>query len=97
MTVQPEDNDENTQAAIQAGTAKPVMTYAAFYTNQYANNNGMMMVGLGDYVAGKVKNAVMKTENMCETCRQFEDTCYEMQGNNVSDYFYLFCDNFGFF
>ena len=97
VTVQPKNNDESIQAAIQAGYAKPVKTYAAFYTNVYANDNEMMMVPLGDYVAGKVKNIVMKTENMCEACRNYEETCNEMQDGNVSEYFYLFCYNYGLF
>ena len=90
VTVQP-DNDENIQAAIQGGTAKPVKSFAAFYTNSYANDNEMMMVDLGTYVAGKVSASAMKTRQMCETCREFEETCNPEQ--NVSEYFYLFCGN----
>ena len=35
----------------------------------------MMMVGLGDYVAAKVKASAMKSQNFCESCREFEETC----------------------
>ncbi len=85
VTVQP-DGDEDTQYAIQSGTAKPVLSYAAFYTNNYQNDKDMMMVPLGEYVAGKVNSIAMKTENLCESCRQFEDTCNPEQ--NVSENFY---------
>lgn len=74
VTVQPDD-DEDIQYAIQSGYAKPVKSFAAFYTNVYANDNEMMMVGLGDYVAAKVKSSAMKTQQMCESCREFEETC----------------------
>ena len=74
VTVQPDD-DEDLQAAIQAGTAKPVKSYAAFYTSNYAKDDEMMMVGLGDYVAAKVKASAMKSQNFCESCREFEETC----------------------
>lgn len=74
VTVQPDD-DEDMQYAIQSGTAKPVKSFAAFYTNVYANDNEMMMVGLGDYVSAKIKSSAMKTQEMCETCREFEETC----------------------
>ncbi|KAL7491320.1 hypothetical protein ACHAWT_000714 [Skeletonema menzelii] len=88
VTVQP-DNDENIQAAIQGGTAKPVKSFAAFYTNSYANDNEMMMVDLGTYVAGKVSASAMKTRQMCETCREFEETCNPEQnyeyGNDGQD------------
>jgi len=75
VTVQSEDADEDTQSAVLAGTAKPVKSFAAFYTNTYANDNEMMMVGLGDYVAAKVKSSATKAQQACETCRQFEETC----------------------
>mmetsp|Transcript_15800 Transcript_15800/g.23844 ORF Transcript_15800/g.23844 Transcript_15800/m.23844 type:complete len:465 (-) Transcript_15800:166-1560(-) len=75
VTVQSEDADEDTQSAVLAGTAKPVKSFAAFYTNTYVNDNEMMMTGLGDYVAAKVKSSAMKAQNTCETCRQFEETC----------------------
>ncbi len=88
VTVQPQNNDENIQSAIQAGTAKPVKSYAGFYANAYPNVNDMMMVPLGEYVAGKAKNAVMRYENVCESCREFEETCNPEQ--NVSENFYLY-------
>jgi len=75
VTVQSEDADEDTQSAVLAGTAKPVKSFAAFYTNTYANDNEMMMVGLGDYVAAKVKSSATKAQQACETCREFEETC----------------------
>ena len=75
VTVQSEDADEDTQSAVLAGTAKPVKSFAAFYTNTYANDNEMMMVGLGDYVAAKVKASAMKSQNFCESCKEFEETC----------------------
>eukprot|EP00985_Skeletonema_marinoi_P004205 scaffold1839_cov91-Skeletonema_marinoi.AAC.1 len=75
VTVQSEDADEDTQSAVLAGTAKPVKSFAAFYTNTYANDNEMMMVGLGDYVSAKVKSSAMKAQQACETCREFEETC----------------------
>eukprot|EP00984_Skeletonema_dohrnii_P000816 scaffold248_cov127-Skeletonema_dohrnii-CCMP3373.AAC.1 len=75
VSVQSDDADEDTQTAVLAGTAKPVKSFAAFYTNTYANDNEMMMVGLGDYVAAKVKSSAMKAKQACETCRQFEETC----------------------
>ena len=87
VTVQP-DGDEDTQYAIQAGTAKPVLSYAAFYPNNYLNDKDMMMVPLGEYVAGKVNSIAMKTQKMCESCREFEETCNPQQ--NVSENFYLY-------
>ena len=87
VTVQP-DGDEDTQYAIQSGTAKPVLSYAAFYPNNYLNDKDMMMVPLGDYVAGKVNSIAMKTQKMCESCREFEETCNPEQ--NVSEHFYLY-------
>jgi hypothetical protein len=78
VTVQP-DGDEDTQYAIQAGTAKPVLSYAAFYPNNYLNDRDLMMVPLGEYVAGKVNSIAMKTQKMCESCREFEETCNPQQ------------------
>ena len=86
VTVQPDD-DEDMQYAIQSGTAKPVKSFAAFYTNVYANDNEMMMVGLGDYVSAKIKSSAMKTKEMCETCREFEETCnVEQEEAEVSEH-----------
>lgn len=87
VTVQT-DGDEDTQYAVQAGTAKPVKSYAAFYPNQYANDNEMMMVELGTYVAGKINAAAMKSQQVCESCREFEETCNSQQ--DVS-YYYFQC------
>ena len=88
VSVQSDDADEDTQTAVLAGTAKPVKSFAAFYTNTYANDNEMMMVGLGDYVAAKVKSSAMKAQQACETCRQFEETCNpEEEEVEVSQYF----------
>ena len=82
-----QEYDEDLEAAIQAGTSKSVKSYAAFYINDYANDNEMMMVGLGDYVAAKVQASAMKTENACETCREFEETCNpEEEDVEVSDH-----------
>ncbi len=70
-----QEYDEDLEAAIASGTSKSVKSYAAFYINDYARDQEMMMVGLGDYVAAKVKASAMKAEKACETCREFEDTC----------------------
>ena len=97
VTVNPGDDDEdgNLQSAVQAGTAKPVNSYAAFYPNVYANDNDMMILDLGTYVAAKVKSSVMKTQNQCEVCREFEETCNpEEEEVEVSNKSILFVDWF---
>lgn len=85
-----QEYDEDLEAAIASGTSKSVKSYAAFYINDYANKNEMMMVGLGDYVAAKVKASAMKAENACETCREFEETCNpEEEEVEVSDHVHI--------
>ena len=69
------DDDGDIQSAVLAGTARPVKSYAAFYTDDSASDSDMMLVGLGDYVAAKVTASAMKAQKLCETCRQFEETC----------------------
>ena len=86
-----QEYDEDFEAAMAAGTSKSVKSYAAFYINDYANDNEMMMVGLGDYVAAKVKASAMKAEKACETCREFEDTCNpEEEEVEVSDHVQIY-------
>lgn len=85
-----QEYDEDLEAAIASGASKSVKSYAAFYTNKYANDQEMMMVGLGDYVAAKVKASAMKAEKACETCREFEETCNpEEEEVEVSDHVHM--------
>ena len=57
-------------------------SYAAFYINDYADDNEMMMVSLGEYVAAKVQASAMKSEKACEVCREYEDTCGQYANQN---------------
>ena len=81
VTVQP---DDDYASVIQGGTAKPVKSYAAFYTDDNANDSEMMMVGLGEYVAAKVQASAMKSEKACEVCREYEDTCGQNANQNYN-------------
>jgi hypothetical protein len=76
VKVTPQDEDDDMKSAIQAGLVSSLESYAAFYTTTYATDDEMMMVGLGEYVAAKVNAIANVKQNTCETCREFQDTCY---------------------
>jgi hypothetical protein len=95
VKVTPQDEDDDMKSAIQAGFVSSLESYAAFYTTTYATDDEMMMVALGDYVVAKVEAIANVKQTTCETCREFQDTCYADEAEDadaeVSEYFSIHC------